>query len=105
MFEVVGDIPSRFAQKGFYDLLAAGWGSAHEDPVGALESLGIGFLWRSKVGGRACARLPLPWALIRNGLEARGFLSPKAHVYMTRSEIQRVSGSEQPRLIVSLERS
>lgn len=102
---MLADIPDPSSRKCFLDLLAAGWGSAREAPVSPLETVGLGFLWRSKRTERASARLPRPWALIRDGLTERGLLSPRANVYMIRSEVQGITGGEIPRLIVSLERS
>lgn len=104
-FEVVAEIPHPNARKPFYDLLAAGWGISRQEPVSALESVGIGFLWRSRAPQHRYSRLPRPWAVIRDGLEARGILSPKAYVYILPSEVQRISGDEQPVLVVNVERT
>jgi hypothetical protein len=102
---VLADVPDPSPKKCFYDLLAAGWASGREEAVGPMETVGLGFLWRSRRTERAAARPPRPWSLIRSGLEERGMLSPRANVYMIRSEVVRIGSGEQPRLVVSLERN
>ena len=105
-FEVNAEIPYSVNERGFKDLLMAGWAICREEPVVAGEAVGLGFLWYSRVeefGGTA--GLPRPWSLIRRGLTERGAFHPKAHVYMIRGEVVPVNRkNERARLIVSLER-
>lgn len=105
-FEVPVDIPTPRSVKVFNDLLAAGWGVLREEPVGPMESVGIGFRWYSRVREfGSLAALPRPWSLICNGLKERHAISPKAHVFMLRGEVIPISGAnERPRLLVSMER-
>lgn len=106
-FLVLSDIPTQRSVKVFYDFLIAGWALVREEPVGLGESVGIGFTWYSRVGEHgSLARLPRPWALVRNGLVERGAIHPKAHVWMSRSEVVRISrDGEQARLFATLERN
>lgn len=106
-FMVDSEIPSIRAQRSFYDRLLAGWGLLREEPVGPLEAVGIGFLWTSRVGEfGSVAALPRPWSLIRNGLVERGAISPKAHVFMLRSEVVPIGrAGELPKLLVHMERA
>lgn len=105
-FLVMSDIPTQRSIRPFYDFLLAGWAVAKEEPVGPGESVGIGFTWYSRVGEHgSLARLPRPWSLVRDGLVQRGAIHPKAHVWMARSEVVRISrDGEQARLFVSIER-
>ena len=90
----------------FTDFLIAGWSLIREEPVGPGEAVGLGFTWYSRVREfGSLARLPRPWALIKNGLIKRGAIHSSAHVYMIRSEVVPISRTgEQAKLLVSIER-
>lgn len=105
-FLVLSDIPTQRSVSAFHDFLMAGWGVAKEEPVGAGEPVGIGFRWYSRVREHgSLARLPRPWSLIRDGLILRGAIHPRAHVWMARSEVVRISrDGEQASLLVTIER-
>lgn len=105
-FEVDAEIPAGLSTRPFVDRLIAGWGHLREEPVGPLEAIGIGFIWRSRLReGVQRSRLPSPWSLIRNGLVERKAISPAAHVYMLRGEVVPIGRtSERARLLVVLER-
>jgi hypothetical protein len=105
-FEVLSEIPTSRGGRTFADFLIAGWGHLREEPVGPLERVGIGFQWftRAKEGSLQSTP-PRPWGFILRGLVERGAISPKAKVYMLRSECVHISKSgERPRLLVTLER-
>ena len=105
-FEVLLDIPTSRGGRTFADFLIAGWGHCREEPVGPMERVGIGFRWftRAKEGSLQ-STTPRPWGFILRGLVARGAISPKAQVFMLRSEMVHISKSEErPRLLVYLER-
>lgn len=61
--------------------------------------------WTGRGEGTAEATFPLPWSLVRNGLVERGAISPKASVFLLRSEIVHIRRKgERPRLEVVLEK-